>query len=310
MKNRDIEVVPHNPNWPELFKTESIKIKQALSDNCIEIHHIGSTSVPELAAKPIIDMILVVRDICAVDQLAMDTLGYEARGEFGIPFRRFFTKGKDLRANNVHVFERDSSEIERHLNFRNWMRNNPKDRDAYAELKNTLAKKYPNDIKSYCIGKDDFIANIDVKAGWDGFRFVMAATPKEWEAYHRIIREQIFVPLNIIYDENHPTITADNHYHFVLYKGNKIVSVTHVEFLNKTEASIRGLATDEPHKKKGYGGYIMQLVEKWIKSQGRNTIKLHANPKAEHFYRSLGFIDMEFDDVSISKEIIDLGKLL
>ena len=87
-------------------------------------------------------------------------------------------------------------------------------------------------------------------------------------------------------------------------------ALLHIEFLNQAEAAIRSLDTDEPYKRKGYGGYIMKLIEKWIKTQGRNIIKLHAAPEAENFYRWLGFIDMEFDDVSISEEIIDLGKLL
>ena len=299
MKNRNIEVVQYNPEWPLAFEAEATRIKQALGDNCIDIHHIGSTSVPGLAAKPIIDMIPVVRDIYAVNKLAMEDLGYKTKGEFGIPFRSYFTKGKDIRTHNVHIFEQGDSEIERHLKFRDWMRNNPQDRDAYANLKNNLAEKFPNDIEAYCIGKDEFVANIDAKAGWNGFRFVMAFTPKEWEAYHRIRKEQIFAPLNIIYDENHPTLAAEDHFHFVLYKGSKIVSVTHVEFLNQAEAAIRSLATDEPYKRNGYGGYIMQLVEKWIKSQGRNIIKLHANPNAEHFYHKLGYTEMEFDDVSI-----------
>ena len=307
---RKIEVVPYHHNWPLAFELEAAKIKQALGNNCIEVHHIGSTSVPELAAKPIIDMIPVVRDICAVDKLAMEALGYETKGEFGIPFRSYFTKGKDIRTHNVHIFEQGNLEIDRHLKFRDWMRNNPADKEAYANLKNALAEKFPNDIEAYCIGKDEFVANIDAKAGWNGFRFVILATPKEWESYHRIRREQIFVPFNIIYDENHPTLTAENHFHFVLYKGSKIVSVTHVELLNQMQAAIRSLATDEPYKRNGYGGYIMQLVEKWIKTQGRNIIKLHANPNAENFYRKLGYVDMEFDDASISKEIIDLGKIL
>ena len=305
-----IEVVPYDPNWPSAFETEAARIKQALGDNCIQVHHIGSTSVPGLAAKPIIDMMPVVRDLGAVNNLAMEALGYETKGEFGIPFRSYFTKGFRLRTHNVHIFEQGNLEIERHLKFRDWMRNNPVDRNAYAELKNGLAEKFPECIESYCIGKDEFVANIEAKAGWDGFRFVMAATPREWETYHRIRREQIFAPINIIYNPNHPHITADDHYHFVLYKGDKIVSVIHVEFLSQVQAAIRSLATDEHHKRNGYGSYIMQLVEKWIKTQGRNIIKLHAATEAEHFYKSLGFIDMEFDDVSISEDIIDLGKIL
>jgi N-acetylglutamate synthase-like GNAT family acetyltransferase len=140
--------------------------------------------------------------------------------------------------------------------------------------------------------------------------FHLCTHSKEWEVYHSIIREQIFAPINVAYDENHPSLTAENNFHFVLYKGTKIICVAHVEFLNQMQAAIRSLATDEPYKRNGYGGYMMKLLEKWIKSKGRNIIKLHANPNAEHFYGSIGFIDMEFDDVSISKETIDLGKIL
>ena len=86
--------------------------------------------------------------------------------------------------------------------------------------------------------------------------------------------------------------------------------MAHVEFLNESGAAIRSLATDEPYKRNGYGTYMMKLLEKWIKSQGHNIIKIHANPNAEDFYRKLGYVEMEFDDVSISKETIDLGKIL
>src|SRR5436190_21363500 len=91
---RKIEVVPYNPAWPQLFEEEAAKIKQALGENCIAVHHIGSTAVPGLSTKPILDMSPVVLDIMRVDQAtpSMRSLGYEAKGEFGMLFRRFFTK--------------------------------------------------------------------------------------------------------------------------------------------------------------------------------------------------------------------------
>lgn len=95
MKKIDrIEVVPYDPNWPNIFETEATKIKQALGNNCIAIHHVGSTSVPGLAAKPIIDIVPVVQNIIAVDQNTnvMEALGYEAKGEYGMLFRRYFQK--------------------------------------------------------------------------------------------------------------------------------------------------------------------------------------------------------------------------
>ncbi|PWY54028.1 hypothetical protein DGG96_19190 [Legionella qingyii] len=87
--NRIVEVVSYNPLWPELFAAEAHQIKQGLGDNCIEMHHIGSTSVPGLSAKPIIDILPVVQDILLVDKAskAMEQIGYSTMGEYGIPFR-------------------------------------------------------------------------------------------------------------------------------------------------------------------------------------------------------------------------------
>ena len=86
----------------------------------------------------------------------------------------------------------------------------------------------------------------------------------------------------------------------MLYKSDKIVSVAAVEFLNESEVSIRSLATDEVDKNRGYARHMMQLLERWIKQQGKEVIKIHAADTAEIFYRKLGYNDMEFNDVSIS----------
>ena len=118
------------------------------------------------------------------------------------------------------------------------------------------------------------------------------------------------MPINVAYDKNHPSLSAENNYHFILYEGTKIVCVSHIKFLTKREVKLRTLSTDEPYKRKGYGIYMMKLLEKWIKSQGGDIIKMHANLSAEKFYRKLGYVDMVFDDISISKDIIDLGKII
>jgi len=311
MKNI-IEVVPYNPQWPQIFATEAKLIKQVLGDNCIAIHHIGSTSVPGLAAKPIIDILPVVKDICKVNHCnpAMQDLGYEAKGEFGIPFRRYFQKSKILRTNNIHVFEQNSDEINRHLKFCNWLRLNPKDIDVYAEMKKDLAQKFPNDIMAYNLGKEKFISTIDAKAGWNGIKFVTAATVTEWREYHRIREEQLFTPLMIEYNRNHASMTSKDFYHFVLYQGTNIITVATVEFPKDNYAILRALATDEPHKKKGYGAQIMKLLEKWVKQHGYGLIKLHSAPKAEHFYKNIGYVNMDFDDISIDPAAINLGKRL
>lgn len=130
---RKIEVVEYNPNWPELFETEAKRIKEALGNNCIEIHHIGSTSIPRLSAKPVIDILPVVRDIREVDKTnkAMESLGYEAKGENGMAFRRYFQKGKNNRTHHVHVYQEADPEISRYLKFRDWMRSHASDAENY-----------------------------------------------------------------------------------------------------------------------------------------------------------------------------------
>lgn len=175
-----VEVVSYSSKWPNIFNVEAEKIKTALGDNLVEIHHIGSTSVPGLAAKPIIDMIPVVTDIKAVDSCndAMAQLGYDIKGEFGIPFRRFFKKD----GFNIHVYRMGNPEIERHVKFRDWLTKHPHERENYQKLKMKLAEKHAYDIFSYCMGKEEFVSKIDKLSGFSGFRITAAITDTEWIA--------------------------------------------------------------------------------------------------------------------------------
>ncbi len=308
LEQQKIQVLPYDTNWPHLFEREAELIKQALGNNCVAIHHIGSTSVPGLAAKPIIDILPVVTDILEVDECndAMQKLGYRVRGEHGILFRRFFSK-PDF---NVHVFECGSPEIERHLKFRDWMQAHPDDLEAYEELKKQLATKYPYDIYAYCSGKGDFVANIDERTGWKGERIVVVLTNQEYEAYHRIKKEQIFAPIHVVYDESHPTLKDPNHFHLVMYSGRNIVSIAHIEFFETGEAALRALATDVVFQNLEYGTHMMILLERWLKHKGIRILKMHARLSVEHFYRALGYVDMDFDDPCIDENYVNLGKIL
>jgi len=309
-----IEVVAYNPNWPLAFEVEAAKIKQALGDNCIEVHHIGSTSVTGLAAKPKIDIIAVVQSLDNAME-PFESLGYQYRKEHEMPFRLYYTKKTEPNI-NLHVYEDQNPEIELNILFRDFLRNSPESCAEYVKLKRDLLthksahEKNNSRSTGYNLGKNAFIKKIINQTGFAGLCFRPCQHYLELQEYHRIRREQIFAPINVVYDENHPSLTAENNFHFILYEGTKIVCVAHIKFLNKNEAKIRTISTDEPYKGKGYGTYMMKLLEKWIKSKGRNIIKLHANPNAEDFYRKLGYVEMEFDDVSISKETIDLGKIL
>jgi len=158
-----VEVVPHDPNWRSAFETESKLIALALRDNVVAIHHIGSTAIPQIHAKPIIDMLVEVKDILKIDTHSseIEALGYQAMGEFGIPGRSYFRKG---RTHHIHSFEVGSPQIERHLAFRDYMITHSEAAQEYSELKRKLAKKYPDNIQGYMDGKDGFIKAIDLKA--------------------------------------------------------------------------------------------------------------------------------------------------
>ena len=164
---RKIEVVDYCPEWKEKFWQEAAKIQEILGENCITVYHIGSTSVKGLRAKPIIDLMPVVKELEAVDlhNKEFEALGYECKGEYGILGRRFFMKGGDLRTHHVHIFAEESrKEIERHLAVRDYLRTHKKDAEAYAALKTELAEKFTYDNEGYCDGKDSFVKDLERKA--------------------------------------------------------------------------------------------------------------------------------------------------
>ncbi len=163
-----MEVVAHDPNWRGEFETEAGRIAAALGDVLIAIHHIGSTAIAGIYAKPVIDILVEVRDISQVDELSLEMtrFGYEALGEFGIPGRRYFRKDNQsgVRTHQIHIFETRSEQVRRHLAFRDFMNAHPDEAEKYSDLKRKLAKEHPQDMEAYMDGKDEFIKEIDRKA--------------------------------------------------------------------------------------------------------------------------------------------------
>lgn len=162
--SQHIVVTDYNPLWVIKYEEESLLIKDILADNCISIYHIGSTSVPRLAAKPIIDIMVVVKSLKKVDDMAEKfiKIGYEYLGEFGITGRRYLRKGGDERTHQIHIFQADDwNNIGRHLAFCDYMRTHEKERAEYARIKMALAQKFPYDIDGYCNGKEDFVRRVE-----------------------------------------------------------------------------------------------------------------------------------------------------
>lgn len=163
-----IVVVAYDPAWPAEFEAEAQRIARALGSNVVALHHIGSTAIPGMFAKPILDILLEVDDLAALDREtgALQALGYEAMGEFGIPRRRYFRKSNaaGVRTHHLHAFQVGDAEIERHLAFRDYLIAHPAAAQAYGALKQELARRFVDDRQAYMDGKDAFVKEQEAKA--------------------------------------------------------------------------------------------------------------------------------------------------
>jgi GrpB-like predicted nucleotidyltransferase (UPF0157 family) len=164
---RTVEVVAHNQAWEDEYRREADYFSEIPGAELVALHHIGSTSIAGIFAKPIIDILGVVHDIEHLDLLipAFESAGYQPMGEYGIPGRRYYRKlDGDRHLVHIHVFQEGSHDIARHLHFRDYLRTHPEDAQAYSELKQKLAEAYSDDRESYMDGKDAMIKELERKA--------------------------------------------------------------------------------------------------------------------------------------------------
>jgi GrpB-like predicted nucleotidyltransferase (UPF0157 family) len=163
---RKVEVCPYNEEWPNMFRKEEKLLRSIYGSQIVSIHHFGSTSIKGLKAKPIIDIMPVVKEINEVDQFDdhMKANGYEPRGEYGIAGRRYFQKGGESRTHHVHIYQQGDKQIKRHLAFRDYLRIHSEQRNKYGNLKEILSQQFPYDIASYIKGKEQLVSELEKKA--------------------------------------------------------------------------------------------------------------------------------------------------
>jgi GrpB-like predicted nucleotidyltransferase (UPF0157 family) len=158
---------PFNTQWQQLASAEADQISGALTGEVLEVHHIGSTAIPGIKAKPILDFVLVVRDLNSLDAQVhrLEYLGYVPWGEYGIPGRRYFVKTTNgFRSHHLHAFQVGHPQIQRHIFFRDYLRAHPEAAQEYSQLKEELAHRFPNDRGAYTEGKSELIQSINKKA--------------------------------------------------------------------------------------------------------------------------------------------------
>lgn len=156
-----IRIVPYDPEWPRIYAAERERLVAAVGELFLDIQHVGSTSVPGLAAKPIIDIAAAVRDFdeAAACVAPIVALGYAYRGENGIPRRRYFDGGDPILF-HLHVLEVGGLDWHEHLLFRDYLRDHPEAAREYARLKEDLAARYAGDRLGYTEAKGSFIRRV------------------------------------------------------------------------------------------------------------------------------------------------------
>ncbi|MGF7036434.1 GrpB-like predicted nucleotidyltransferase (UPF0157 family) [Paenibacillus mucilaginosus] len=149
-------------DWTRLFQEEADFLMTIFRDEILQIEHFGSTSVPGLKAKPVIDMICIVKNISNVDLFndKMHTLGYDVAGDWGIPGRRLFRKGGENRTHHIHFYQADNPQIERHLIFRDYLRSHPEEVARYSRFKEELAQHFEN-TSEYSPAKKAFVTRME-----------------------------------------------------------------------------------------------------------------------------------------------------
>lgn len=166
--NAEITLVEYNTDWPVLFEREAARIREALGCKARQVHHVGSTAVPGLCAKPIVDMLLVVENSANETDYTpyLEAAGYvlRIREPEWFEHRLFKMHGTDI---NLHVFSENAAEIERMLCFRDWLRNNENDKQLYAESKRELAQHIWRHVQNYADAKTAVIEAIMERASMD-----------------------------------------------------------------------------------------------------------------------------------------------
>jgi GrpB-like predicted nucleotidyltransferase (UPF0157 family) len=166
-RHRSVIVEDYDPAWPRDFEMLRQRIWPDVADVALRIEHVGSTSVPGLAAKPIIDMTIVVRLRPEVPKAIarLAALGYVHRGTLGIDDRDAFDHPADLRRHNLYVCPAETIGIVNQIAVRDFLRAHPEDAARYGALKKQLADRFPSDIDNYVLGKTDFVLEILRRAG-------------------------------------------------------------------------------------------------------------------------------------------------
>jgi GrpB-like predicted nucleotidyltransferase (UPF0157 family) len=163
--NRKIELVPYSPMWRKFFEKEEATLKRLLKGNLIQAHHIGSTAITSIVAKPTLDILAEVHTLDGIEVFKdeFERAGLTWKGEFGIEGRLYFIRPSPdgiSHMAHIHIFETTSKHIQDHLDFRDYLNAEPEVAKEYETLKLTLKEQFEDSPELYTAGKNEFIKTV------------------------------------------------------------------------------------------------------------------------------------------------------
>jgi len=163
-----IQVVDYDPDWPRIFRQLRDQIWPSVRDISLAIEHVGSTSVPGMVAKPVIDMDVVIATAADLPllKLRLASLGYEHRGNLGVADREAFLSPENLPPHHLYACLQNSRALQNHIAVRDYLRTHPFEAAVYSKLKKRLAERFPNEREHYVESKTDFILSILEQCGF------------------------------------------------------------------------------------------------------------------------------------------------
>lgn len=163
VKRYHVRLLPHNPDWSREFNTVKTMIQKQWGDNLLDIQHVGSTAIPGICAKPILDIAVRLRSISGMNPSLLEEKGYSYCGiQHGDPLYHLFVlrSPEGLSLHHIHCYDMSSPGFGELVGFRDYLNTHPETADAYAKLKYTFAEKYKTDRAAYTKCKQDFILSV------------------------------------------------------------------------------------------------------------------------------------------------------
>jgi GrpB-like predicted nucleotidyltransferase (UPF0157 family) len=297
----------YNPDWPRMAAAYAERL-QVLGPTLVTVHHIGSTSVPGLAAKPIIDLMPVVTSLADLDRERprVEALGYNWYGELGISGRRYCTLS-DKAGNRIvqlHCFSADSPEVERHIAFRDYLRAHPDSANAYEKEKRRARDLHPYDSHAYTDEKTAWIRDTELKAlVWFAEQSRIVPGDFKDERVLALLRTHLAAmhtnsPPGSVYALDLSGLQSDDVSFYTAWEGETLVGMGAIKRLSPTTAEIKSMRTHADYLRQGVAARILDHLLAVARSRGYRCMSLEtgsgdAFEPALALYRRYGFVNGE-----------------